>query len=112
MRDIQAFHMGPERKWSDFAYNFAIFPSGRCYYGRGLRYVPAAQAEHNTNTAAVIVFIGPDDIVPVAVRQAIRDLRAHCTNKSRHNVRLRAHKDVTSTGCPGPKLTATVRSLA
>jgi len=112
MRSTQAFHMGPQRGWSDFAYSFAIMPSGRIYRGRGMKWVPAAQANHNSNTNAVIVFLGPDDPVPAAVVDAIKSLHRHVNRRSLRNVRLRAHRDVTGTECPGPRLTALVRKLA
>lgn len=35
-RGIQNFHMD-SRGWSDIGYNHLIFPSGRCYQGRGPR---------------------------------------------------------------------------
>jgi hypothetical protein len=111
MRSTQKFHMGPERGWSDFAYSFGMFPSGRVYRGRGLAYVPAAQAGHNTNTAAVIVFLGPDDKVTPEVEKAIEELYRHVDGKSAHKVKLRAHRDVTATSCPGEALTKAVRRV-
>ncbi|MBA3298244.1 MAG: hypothetical protein H0U19_15060 [Acidobacteria bacterium] len=111
MRNIQSFHMGPERGWSDFAYNFAIFQSGRIYRGRGMDWVPAAQAGHNTNTTAVVVFIGPEDRPSSAVLVALKSLRHHCERRAGHRLAVRPHGAVTSTECPGPRLRAFVSDL-
>jgi hypothetical protein len=56
MQGLQDFHMDG-RGWSDIAYNYLVFngPRPRAFYGRGARVVPAAQANHNTNTIAVCV---------------------------------------------------------
>lgn len=112
MRSIQEFHMGPERGWSDFAYSFAIFPSGRIYRGRGMDWVPASQLSHNTGTASVCVFLGPDDPVPSAVIDAIKDLRNHCEKRAGRKLRLRPHRSVNSTDCPGSRLATVVAKLA
>lgn len=111
MRSTQAFHMGPERKWSDFAYSYAIMPSGRIYRGRGITRVPASQLNNNTNTVSVIVFLGPGDTVTPAVKKSIRDLHRYVNRRSRLRVRLRPHSAVTQTECPGPKLTAVVKEM-
>lgn len=112
MRQEQAFHMGPQRGWSDFAYSFAIFPSGRVYRGRGIDYVPASQLSHNTGTLSVCIFVGPDDTIPDHVIESLKLLRKYLENKCGHKLALRPHKSVTSTACPGPKLSALVGKLA
>lgn len=113
MRSIQGFHMGPARGWSDFAYSFAVFPSGRIYRGRGMRYVPAAQLGHNTGTVAVIVFLGPEDQDKLSskVVGAIRALREHCEAKAGRSLDVRPHRAVTSTECPGPFLNELANKL-
>lgn len=111
MREIQAFHMGPQRNWSDFAYSFAVFPSGRIYRGRGGPYVPAAQLGHNTGTVAVCVFLGPDDSVPENVVISLRWLKKYLEGKTGHTLKVRPHKSVTQTECPGPALTILARQL-
>lgn len=111
MRSTQAFHMGPQRGWSDFAYTYAIMPSGRIYRGRGLQHVPASQLNHNTNTASVIVFLGPDDRVTSEVREAIRKLWKHVNRRSLRRVQLKGHREATSTDCPGDRLFRTVQQL-
>lgn len=111
MRGTQDFHMGPERGWADFAYSFAIFPSGRVYRGRGVDWVPAAQEGHNTNTVACIVYLGPDDEVNPEVRHAIRELRSYLQKRTGNHLRVRPHRAVVNTDCPGPRLTRFVTSL-
>lgn len=111
MRGTQDFHMGPQREWSDFAYSFAIFPSGRVYRGRGMDWVPASQLNHNTNTASCIVFLGTDDKIPDAVIHAIKELRKHCEARAGHALDVRPHRAVTQTDCPGPRLTELANRL-
>lgn len=111
MRSTQDFHMDT-RGWSDFAYSFAIMPSGRCYRGRGLHWVPASQLGHNTNTASCIVFLGPEDAISDRVKQTVRGLHRYVASRSERSVALRAHRDATPTECPGAALTAMVRDLA
>jgi hypothetical protein len=111
MRATQDFHMGPQRKWSDFAYSFAIFKSGRVYRGRGMTYVPASQLGHNTGTVSVCVFLGPNDPVPDAVVRSIKELRAFCEHRAGHPLDVRPHSSVTSTECPGPRLLAIANRL-
>jgi hypothetical protein len=111
MRAIQDFHMGPERGWSDFAYSFAIFKSGRVYRGRGMTWVPASQLAHNTGTVSVCVFVGPNDPVPDAVVRSIRELRSFCEHKAGHTLDVRPHSAVTGTECPGPRLLSIANRL-
>jgi hypothetical protein len=110
MRSTQRFHMDT-RGWSDFAYSYAIMPSGRVYMGRGMGYVPASQAPHNTGTASVIVFIGPDDPLTGRVEDAVKRLRKHVEKHAGQRVAVRAHRDVNATTCPGDKLAALSRRI-
>lgn len=111
MRGIQAFHMGPERRWSDFAYSFAVFPSGRIYRARGFGYVPAAQEGHNSGTIAVVVFLGPNDNVPTEVIKSLRYLKKYAEKTTGNDIVVRPHRSVTNTTCPGPRLTRIAKEL-
>jgi hypothetical protein len=112
MHGIQAFHMGPERGWSDIGYHYVVFqPHGSLRHaviceGRPVRCVPAAQLNHNTNTFAVCVFgtIDRNDPLQDSTIKALGALlsgrRADLTGA--HNIKtVGGHRDVTQTDCPG-----------
>jgi len=99
------------RGWSDFAYNYVVFRSGRIYAGRTFKVVPAAQEGHNTNTVAVCCVIGATDSISSAMKETLREVVRWAEKYAGHELRVRAHRDVGSTTCPGPKLAAFVPSL-
>jgi hypothetical protein len=111
MRDTQAFHMGPQRGWSDFAYNYAMFPSGRVYAGRTLKVVPASQAPYNTTGVSICCVIGPPDPVTAAMRENLRDFVRWAEGYARHDLHVKGHRQVNQTTCPGDKLMAIVPRL-
>lgn len=110
MRATQDFHMD-ERGWADFAYSFAVFPSGRIYRGRGINWVPAAQENHNTNTVAVCVLVGPGQPIPEEIRRSLRALRVYVEDRCGRSLTMRPHSAVVSTTCPGPALTKLCKTL-
>lgn len=113
MRSVQDFHQGPQRKWCDFAYNFAVFKSGRIYRGRGAYTVPAGQEGHNTNTLAIVCVLGTADArVPVPMQESLIELIRWIERKRAHGeVHVRPHRAVNQTTCPGNVLTAFVPRL-
>lgn len=110
MRSIQDFHMNA-RGWSDFAYNFAVFPSGRVYRGRGMNVVPAAQAGRNTGTVAVLCVLGPSEKVTRAMRRSLGALKEKMDRKAGRDLPVRPHSAVTSTTCPGPAVRGIIDDL-
>lgn len=113
MRDIQAFHMGPERGWCDFAYTEAYFKSGHVYRGRGIWTVPAGQEGHNTNTWAFLCVLGTaDTVVPDAMKKSLRERVRYLEREKAHReLRVRAHRSVNQTTCPGDPLARYVPTL-
>lgn len=106
MRGFQNFHMDG-RGWNDFAYSFAIFPSGRVYRGRGMTIVPASQLNHNTNTMSVCCVFGErETTVPKAMADSLRELHRWAEHKAGHSLTARPHRAVTQTQCPGDHLAA------
>lgn len=99
MRNIQNFHMGPSRGWSDIGYNYVIFPSGRIYEGRG-KNVQGAHAE-GENGEPGISFYGrfnsqlPTDEALAALGWLIKELEIRA---------LKGHRDANDTDCPGNAL--------
>lgn len=111
MRDLQDFHMDG-RGWSDIAYNYLIFNGTRprAFYGRGARVVPAAQANHNTNTIAVCVVMRAEDKLTWQTKLQLRRLIWQLRTKTvRKNVPVRPHSAVTQTSCPGDDVRAFIK---
>lgn len=112
MRDMQAFHMGPERGWADIAYHYVVFqPYGRLrrariFEGRGLATVPAAQLNHNTNTQAVCVVSRTGEPIKRSTKRALKWLYKRSPASS-----ALGHFQVTLTECPGPELKAFLPEL-
>jgi hypothetical protein len=113
MREIQAFHMGPDRGWCDFAYSFAVFKSGRIYRGRGFYNLPAGQEGHNTGTVAVVCVLGTADAhVPEPMAHALKDLVHWAeTRRAHRELAVRPHRSVNQTTCPGDALARFVPTL-
>jgi hypothetical protein len=111
LRGIQAFHMGPERRWADIAYSFMVFQSGRVYRGRGMHVVPAAQLGHNTGTVAVLCLVGPNDAPSQALLEGVQGTIHYCERRAGRKLTVRPHNAVTPTDCPGPRLQAWIPAL-
>jgi len=120
MRAIQAYHMDV-KGWSDIGYHYVVFqPYGgltnaRVFQGRETKWVPAAQAGHNTGTTAVCVFgnFDRDDGVKPETMTAIVTLLKHVEKYHDGSlVTLGGHRDVVGTECPGDTLYAKIPDLA
>jgi hypothetical protein len=57
VRNIQAFHQGPTRKWADIAYSFLVAPDGTIYEGRGWGKQGAHAKGYNSSSVG-IAYIG------------------------------------------------------
>lgn len=111
MRGLQDFHMDG-RGWSDIAYNYLVFNGSkpRAFYGRGARVIPAAQANHNTNTIAVCVVMRAGDKLTWRTKLQLRRLVWHLRRKViKRNVPVKPHSAVTQTSCPGDQLRAFIK---
>jgi hypothetical protein len=110
VKGIQAFHMGPQRKWADIAYNFISCPHGTIYEGRGWGRRSAANGTNVGNSwgHAVMVMVGEGETVAPAVYGALGRLNVeHRRRYGRSS--LRTHGSFKSTACPGPTLSRWVR---
>ena len=79
MRQLERQHIG--QGWSTLGYSFVIFPSGRCYVGRGPKGLPAAQGGANSGSIAIALVGTFSRTVPTVRARArviltIRNLRA------------------------------------
>lgn len=122
MRELQNFHMGPEREWSDIAYHFIVFQyvgvkelrvEPRAFTGRLTAFEPAAQLGYNMNTLAICVVANGDHeplhtetmkLIAELIRKfpTVRDLRPHSANP--------AHPG--ETDCPGTRFRPHVKDIA
>jgi hypothetical protein len=112
MREIQFSHI-MERRFADFAYNWAIFPSGRMYTGRGFQGVPAGQFGENPGTWAA-VFIGDfREVEPLRLaRLKLQDLIERLIDFSDGRLdEFGGHREFPNqaTECPGDELMDVVK---
>jgi hypothetical protein len=115
-RDIQAFHMGPDRGWCDIAYSFGIDrrDGTAIYEGRGLWNQPGATCGKNISLA-VDVYANYEIEVPTdEVIDGIRWLIAYCKAEGAlaEDAKILGHRDsghpgsCSPTSCPGDNLYA------
>lgn len=110
-RGVQNFHMDV-RGWNDIAYNYLVFKSGRIYSGRTFKVVPASQAPFNTHGVSICAILGTGDTtIPPQMRESLREFVRWCEKYAGHGLKVRGHKDVNQTSCPGPTLYAYVDNL-
>lgn len=102
MRAHQAFHMGPQRGWSDYAYSGAFCPHGYGYLGRGRGVRTAANGTSDGNDrsyALQYMGAGPDDPLTIEAKRAAIDMAAYLGEPLRWE-----HSDWKPTACSGPQI--------
>lgn len=113
VREIQKFHMGPQRGWADIGYNFLIDVYGNVFEGRGWNYVGAHCPNWNTRAFGVC-FLGDDDPgvtdVSEAAKVAFRQLYQEAEDRTPLRLRVMGHRDGKATACPGDELHHWLRS--
>lgn len=112
MHAYQHYHMDT-RGYSDIGYNFVAGEDGNIYEARGWDVVGAHTLNYNSDGLAVC-FIGnfmdhlPNESILNAVKQLIQCGVAN--HKVVADYKLRGHRDVGQTACPGTKLYELVRT--
>ena len=101
LRGIQSFHMGPQRGWSDIAYNYLIMPSGRVWEGRGFGVVGAHAPGWNAQGIGVCFAGSGDHGLNEKQINAYNNLIRRLKRKGANIVGAKAHGDVYPTSCPG-----------
>lgn len=115
MRGLQDFHM-TGRGWSDLGYHYVVFQPNlplrraRVFRGRLRRYVPSAQAGHNSKTIAIAVYELPNKKIKKATYTALEQLIAELRGIY-GNIPVRAHREVVATDCPGEELARFTRRI-
>ena len=98
------------RGFNGISYSWAVFPSGRCYEGRGWLVIEAGTEGHNTSGDS-IVMVGNKSAFPMTEQQqaALPALinRAQVAGVFvKGSLNVRAHREVSQTSCPGSKISA------
>lgn len=119
VRNIYAFHVGPEREWADIAYHFAIdMRTGEIIQCRPLDRVGGHSYAHNTEWVGV-VFLGNDDpgvndVSEKAWASAVwlaGHIEAAVGRPLKHEPhRVQAKRAGRGTACPGDEITARIVS--
>ena len=103
VRNIQAFHQGPTRKWADIAYSFLVAPDGTIFEGRGWGKQGAHAKGYNSSSVG-IAFIGDGRLpVPAPALASIAWLGSEADRRF-GTLRRVGYRDVGSTVCPGDAL--------
>lgn len=105
MLQMEFEHMHRDPPFATIGYSWVVFPSGRCYVGRGMRGIPAATDGQNSGTWA-IAMVGDFRTAtpPVECRREVRRLIGLL--KANHGARhLGGHREFPgqATSCPGDK---------
>lgn len=108
IRNIQAWGMGPDRKWADIPYHFLIAPDGRIYEGRNVGTVGETATEYDPRGHLLICCLGnlEQQPLPAAQRESLIRLIAYTSVKYQIPLdSLATHRDYSSqTNCPGKNL--------
>ncbi|MBI2363027.1 MAG: N-acetylmuramoyl-L-alanine amidase, partial [Elusimicrobia bacterium] len=116
LRNIQAFHQGPERGWADIGYHFLIDGDGLVAEGRPSNVLGAHAAEANNGNLGISL-MGNFEVQQVPPRQmdSLERLTAFLAVKYGIDVRrrgyLEGHYHWGPTGCPGANLKARLNDL-
>lgn len=94
MREIQAFHQHG-RGWSDIGYAYTVFPSGRCYVGRGA-HIGAHCPGHNREPSVALVGDYSKRSPTKDQIAAVKALQLYITA-----AKLKGHRSGFPTSCPG-----------
>ena len=103
VRNIQAFHQGPTRKWADIAYSFLVAPTGEIFKGRGWGKQGAHAKGHNSSSIG-IAYIGDGRTLPPVEALASIAWLGDEADRRFGTLRRVGHRDVGSTVCPGDAL--------
>ncbi|QBI53415.1 peptidoglycan recognition protein family protein [Streptomonospora litoralis] len=101
------------RGWDDVGYSWFPCPHGYVLEGRGLFRYQAAQGTTagNSQYYSATLACGPDDEIPEAQIEAVRELRQWLMEPDTSIAgRVLGHKDFTETSCPGDRAYRLVRA--
>lgn len=108
VRADQQFHMGSARGWADIGYNTLVCPHGRLIEGRGVLTVGAQCPGYNRSGVGSQMMVGRGDKIPAVMLTRQRQFYDELVAMRHETMRKMAHRDGTSTSCPGDQLAAWV----
>ena len=98
------------RGFNGISYCYVVFPSGRCWEGRGFGIVEAGTEGHNTSGDSIVLAGNYSAFEPTAV--VLKAVTALINRAQRDGffvkagLNVRAHREVSQTSCPGDNVTA------
>lgn len=98
------------RGFNGISYCWGVFPSGRCWEGRGFGIIEAATEGFNTSSDS-IVLVGNKSLTAMTEpqRAAVVQLIKRAQGQGffvKTGLDVRAHREVSQTSCPGDKVSA------
>ncbi|HEX7133182.1 MAG TPA: N-acetylmuramoyl-L-alanine amidase [Iamia sp.] len=101
LRDLEV--VGQNRFGAGISYTFAVSPDGTIWEGHSIDREGSHTFAHNKKGRAIVLIGNYESATPTAAaRESVSQLLAHGVGKGWWNsTRLRGHKDVRATGCPG-----------
>ena len=108
VRSTQNYHMDT-RKWTDVAYNFLVGQSGKIYVGRGRARRNAANRPSKRNLSICALLGTKYPAVSDEMLQGIQELIWDLVQEFPTIKKIKCHKNLKATSCPGPALTNLVK---
>ena len=115
LRNVQAFHVGPQREWEDIAYHYLIDLEGGVWAGRPPTVRGNPSVYYDPTGLVLISFLGDygtQDPSEAQVAAAARTTAWLVRRFELDPARLTGHRDHAPTSCPGDKLYALLRDGA
>jgi hypothetical protein len=110
LRNIQAFHMGPERRWPDIAYHLLIDLDGVVWEGRSLTVAGDTATNYDPAGHALVAVLGDYSLLqhPNAAQGDAIASTARWLMDTYGLVAetVQGHRDYAATACPGDHLAA------
>jgi hypothetical protein len=107
LRNIQAFHTGPEREWEDIAYHYFVDLEGGVWAGRPPEVRGNPSIYYDSTGFVLICFLGDYGVQQPSEAQlsAAGGVAAWLIRRFRLAPRaIGAHRDLAPTTCPGDNL--------
>ena len=110
-RSTQNYHMDT-KKWTDIAYNYLVGQSGKAYVGRGRNRKNAADGKaKNNHSLSICIILGTKHIIPTeAMLATVQNLVWELVEEFPTIKKVRPHKKLKATACPGPAMSARLKA--
>ncbi len=112
LRNVQAFHIGPQREWEDIAYHYLVDLEGGIWAGRPPTVRGNPSIYYDSTGVVLISFLGDYGTQDPSEAQVAAAARTAAWLVRRFELdpgRLTGHRDHAPTSCPGDKLYGLLR---